>query len=133
MRANISSGEATNVNLCRQLQMQSTRLCTQPSRPIVASCLCIGYGRAYQMANFTNDAQQQYDLILHAVRIRSWSSTFVLNASFMRSSEMSIYVSVIFFVSRCSILEQYIKHALNASSIEILATKHPFYIILNAL
>lgn len=26
MRANISHGDATNVNLCRQLQMQTTRL-----------------------------------------------------------------------------------------------------------
>lgn len=90
MRANISRGDATNVNLCRQLQMQSTRLRAQPSWPIVAFVSMYWHRRAYQMAKFTNDAQQRYDLILHAARVRSWPSTFTLNASFMWSPNASL-------------------------------------------
>lgn len=44
MRANISRGDATNVNPCRQLQVQFTRH-ARPSRPIGRVCLHVSADR----------------------------------------------------------------------------------------
>lgn len=83
MRTNISRGDATNVNLCRQLQMQFTELHARLSRTI-AACVYVSADRgAYQTAKFANNVQQWYNLILHSARVHAWSSTFILNASFM--------------------------------------------------
>lgn len=71
MRTNISRGDATNVNLCRQLQMQFTELHARLSRAI-AACVYVSADRgAYQTAKFANNAQQRYNLILHSTRVHA--------------------------------------------------------------